>query len=339
MQDTLIKNEEPVGQSPNLAMARQQFSRIGLCAFAIMMISSVLQVLISFIGMSAWPDGNFPSWFIWVATFAPMYLGAVPLGLLIIRKLPCKVPEQHDPKPSQMVVAVLISFFMMYGGNLVGNIITGVLTSLFGMESYNPILSYAMDDSVFLKILFMVVLAPMIEEFIFRKMFIDRMLGYGEALAVVTSALMFGLFHGNLSQFFYASALGLVLGYVYIRTGKLRYSISLHMLVNFMGSVVSSAVTNNLDMDAIAALNPEDPASLAMMFSPQMLLYFAFSLLVFGLMIAGCITLILYRKKVYFNRSETDLPKGTRFKTVFLNVGMILMFIACLISILMMFFQ
>ena len=67
-----------------------------------------------------------------------------------------------------------------------------------------------------------------LEEFIFRKMVIDRIWQYGEKIAVVTSALIFALFHINLFQFFYALGIGLIFAYVYLRTGKLRYTIIMH---------------------------------------------------------------------------------------------------------------
>jgi uncharacterized membrane protein len=52
------------------------------------------------------------------------------------------------------------------------------------------------------------------------------------------SALLFGLFHGSLNQLCYAFLLGLVFGYVYIRTGKLRYTIMLHIGINSLSTVL-----------------------------------------------------------------------------------------------------
>ena len=59
---------------------------------------------------------------------------------------------------------------------------------------------------------------------------------------------MFGLFHLNLFQFFYAFGLGLMFGYVYMRTSQLRYSIVMHMIINFNGSVLApwGAITSGL---------------------------------------------------------------------------------------------
>ena len=62
---------------------------------------------------------------------------------------------------------------------------------------------------------------------------------------------MFGLFHGNFGQFFYAFAVGSVFAYVALRTGGIRYTVVLHFLVNFFGMTVSLAVDGNLLLTAL----------------------------------------------------------------------------------------
>ena len=263
----------------------------------------------------------------WLLTFAPLYLIAVPIGLLLLRKVPAKPLEKHDLKPSRYIVTVIICIFMMYAGNILGTIITALLQLLPGVSAGNPILGYAIDNALLPKVLFMVILAPVIEEYIFRKQLIDRMHIYGEKLAVVTSALMFGLFHGNLSQFFYAFALGLVFGYVYLKTGKLRYSIGLHMLINLLGSVVGPfflekvAVVDTMENMDLAALEPV---------MPWLIAFGAYVLVLIGLAIAGLVLLCLNKRKVSFAPAEMELPKGTRIKTAYVNAGMILLTIGCM---------
>jgi len=170
-------------------------------------------------------------------------------------------------------------------------------------------------------------LAPVIEEYIFRKQLIDRMHIYGEKLAVVTSALMFGLFHGNLSQLFYAFALGLVFGYVYLKTGRLQYSIGLHMLINCLGSVIGPlfvekiAVLDTLETFSMTALKP---------ILPWLISFGVYVLVLIGLAVAGLVLLCINKRQVSFGLAEMELPKRSRTKTVYLNGGMILLIIGCL---------
>ena len=310
----------------NLNEAKKHFSRLGLGTFVILGLGSIVQILAMGVVDTVWPQWMENSWGMWLITFAPLYLIAVPVGLLLLRKVPAKPLEKHDLKPGRYIVSAIICIFMMYAGNILGTIITALLQLLPGISAGNPILGFATDDALLPKVLFMVILAPVIEEYIFRKQLIDRMHIYGEKLAVITSALMFGLFHGNLSQLFYAFALGLVFGYVYLKTGKLRYSIGLHMLINFIGSVVGPffleklAVLDTMETMDLAALEP---------ILPWLLGFGAYVLVLIGFAITGLVLLCINKRRVSFAPAELELPKESRFRTVYLNVGMILLILGC----------
>ena len=310
----------------DLKETKKHFSRLGLSAFVILGLGTAVQILAMGVANNVWPQWLENSWGMWLLTFAPLYLIAVPVGLLLLRKVPVKPLEKHDLKLGRYLVTAIICIFMMYAGNILGSIITALLQLLPGIAAGNPILGYATDNALLPKILFMVILAPMIEEYIFRKQLIDRMHVYGEKLAVITSALMFGLFHGNLSQLFYAFALGLVFGYVYLKTGKLRYSIGLHMLINFIGSVVGPfflekiAVLNTMETLDMTALEP---------IMPWLIGFGAYVLVLVGLAITGLVLLCINKRRVSFATAELELPKESRFKTVYVNVGMILLILGC----------
>lgn len=319
----------------DLKIVRKQFSQLGMGVFAIQGVSFVIQLIIVIVLEFIYPDGGKPSWLVWLCTFVPQYLIAVPIGLLIIRKAPVAPREGYNLKFSQIFTVAIICIFMMHAGNIVGKIVIVLLQTLLGITSVNPTVFYTMDSSVWLKILFAGILAPIIEEYIYRKQMIDRMNIYGEKLAVVTSALMFGLVHGNLSQLFYAFTLGLVFGYVYLKTGKLRYTVGLHMLINFRGIVVSSLL-RNMDFSMLETLRISDPAAWNALLSPQLVLFGAYILCLIGFTIAGLVLLYVKRRSICFAMAEQELPKGTKFKTVYLNIGMILFAATCLISIILM---
>ena len=187
----------------------------------------------------------------------------------------------------------------------------------------------------FIGIVFMVILAPLIEEFIFRKTFIDRMRPYGEKLAVVTSAAMFGLFHGNLSQMFYAFSLGLVFGWVYLRTGRLRYTVGLHMLINFFGGVVSVELTKWAGdaLEKLESLDAGDLAQLSGLLTPGVIALLLYSAVLMGCAVAGLVLLIVKGRRVRFEPTPSELPRAQRFGTAWLNVGMILFVALCLLSV------
>lgn len=73
------------------------------------------------------------------------------------------------------------------------------------------------------------------EELLFRGMIISNLKPYGKGMAVLVSALLFGLMHTNLSQLLYATAAGVVLGAVYVMTNSLW----LCMLIHFFNNLFS----------------------------------------------------------------------------------------------------
>ncbi len=315
----------------DLTAAKKHFSKLGLGTFAILAAGTAAQILLMGVMNAVWPQWPEQPWGMWLVTFAPLYLIAVPIGLLILRKAPAKVRDKHSMKPGQCVVAAIICIFMMYAGNILGIVVTALLQLIPGVFAGNPIMNYAADTSVLPKVLFMVILAPMIEEYIFRKQLIDRMHVYGEKLAVFTSALMFGLFHGNLSQLFYAFALGLVFGYVYLKTGRLRYSIGLHMFINFLGSVAGP-----LFLEKIAALETVETLDMAAIgpVLPWLVGFVVYALALFGLSIAGLVLLCIHKRRISFDQAELELPAESRLKTVYANAGMILLIVGCVVMIL-----
>lgn len=77
------------------------------------------------------------------------------------------------------------------------------------------------------------------EELLFRGLLISNIRPYSEKGAIIISALAFGLMHQNLIQTVYATAAGLALGYVYVKTRSLWSVIIIHFANNFV-SVVQS---------------------------------------------------------------------------------------------------
>lgn len=320
----------------NLKAARRQFAVLGWAVFAILAVTVAGQFAAEALTWVLWPQGDGPGWLLWACSFVPLYLLAVPAGLLILRRVPAAPPPVQSLRPGQCAAAGFISIFAMYAGNLLGTLVLTLLQALLGRAAVNPILTFALDDAVGLRVLVMAVLAPLIEEYLFRRQLIDRMRPYGEKLAVAVSALVFGLFHGNLSQFFYAFALGLVFGYLYLRTGRLRYSAALHIFINTLGGVVAPALLGGIDAEALQTLDPNDWEAVAALI-PQLVPLLLYALAMVAASLAGLVLFCIQAQKLHFSPAPQQLPRGARAKTVFLNPGMLLFIAGTLILIAMTF--
>ena len=75
--------------------------------------------------------------------------------------------------------------------------------------------------------------APIAEEILFRGLLLRSMEPYGKKFAIFASALLFGLYHGNIIQIPFAFCVGLVLGYVTVEHNMV-WAIVLHMFNNLI---------------------------------------------------------------------------------------------------------
>lgn len=320
----------------DLKFTRKLFSRIGFALSVILFVAFVAQLLCIIVPKLIWGEDNWfstSSWGFWISSFAPIYLFAIPSGLLIMRKIPAAAPEEHKLGIGKFLLLLPIAFFVMYSGNIIGNMLSALLS---GGQAENALLDYAMDNNP-LKIIVMAVLAPILEELVFRKQLIDRTKQYGEKLTVFLSAFTFGLLHQNLFQFFYAFGIGLIFAYVYLRTGRLRYTILMHSIINFMGSVVAPWILSIVDLEAISNITTATTNDEIMALLPQILpgliiyMLYAFSLL--ALAVTGLVLLIVFSKKIIWKTAESQLPQGEGVKTVYINAGMILYIVLCAVFI------
>ena len=171
-------------------------------------------------------------------TYVPQLL-ALLIFWLIIRLIP-----KGESGSSQFSFGWLFQVFLMgYGVSTVLNVIGTVLNKSTGGTDFVGEISSMISTGLVVTFLIPVVIGPILEELIFRKLLIDRIRRFGEWNAVLFSALAFGLFHMNLPQFCYAASVGLMLGYVYVKTGRILYTIIMHILLNSASSLIVLATT------------------------------------------------------------------------------------------------
>lgn len=90
------------------------------------------------------------------------------------------------------------------------------------------------------------VVPAFVEEFLFRGVVLSNLLPYGRTVAILGSALLFGMMHQNMEQLLYATAAGVVLGWIYVETDSIWPCVLLHLCNNFR-SVLQTALIERLD--------------------------------------------------------------------------------------------
>lgn len=261
------------------------------------------------------------------------------------------IPEKKKMPFGKWFLILLCGYFFAIMGNIVGTVVNGALLMPFGYNFNNinqsmEIMKSMSNLSGFIfELLTVGIMGPVMEELLFRKMFIDNYSKYGMGAAILASAVSFGLFHGNFSQFFMATALGILFGYVYSLTGNIMYTIAMHVTINVynvitgfatlafydeefnekLNNIVSEFMTNqDLEayLNAINNLIENEPTAVIGMFVTS-----AVSIIEV-LLILVCLILVIcnIRKFLRFRKTLYLGEKGAKTYAM-LNVGMIICYV------------
>uniref|UniRef100_UPI004055D042 CPBP family intramembrane glutamic endopeptidase n=1 Tax=Acetatifactor sp. TaxID=1872090 RepID=UPI004055D042 len=280
-----------------------------------------------------------------LATMLPMYAIAYPAFFLMMKQIPSQsTGEAKKMKFSQMFVAFLILYAGIYLSNIIGNIITAIIGIFKQGTVTNVMMELTGSINPIVNFLIVVICAPIMEELLFRKTLMDRTAAYGEGVSVVLSGLLFSLFHGNLNQFVYTFFMGAFFGFIYIKTRNIVYPIILHMIANFMGSVVSSLLlkfSGLYEIDAaVATVSTEaELMNVVAEHAVGLIIFFVYALCLIAFVIAGIVLFFVNRKKFSLQAGEITIQKGKRFLTIICNLGMGLFCIFWLINIVVQLFQ
>ena len=317
---------------------KKHFSLLGLMYFLGALIIIGVQVAVSMLVLAFAPSLLDNPNLSLLVSMLPTYTIAFPLTSLLIHQIPGVQMKKHNMKPAQLLGAFAISYALMYLSNLAGQFFTNIIGIIKGSPVDDAIADLVSELNPLTAFFVMVLLAPALEEWIFRKLLVDRTIRYGEGTAIFLSGLMFGLFHGNLNQFVYTFLVGAFWAFIYVKTGRLRYTIYLHMALNFMGSIGSLFF-----LGAISTLEGGSSAMNGFHFLLGMLIPLAivipYLIVVFGLVISGIVLLVTNWKRFRLIPAELFIPKEKRFSVIFLNAGMILYVLFWIIQIVLQLFM
>lgn len=221
-----------------LKSMRRGCTRIGFALLGYLAAAYLCVYVLELLVYWFWPEGLLDMNFLMVLSDVSTYGVGALIFWLILEPLPTAAVPQRSMTPVRFSKLLIEAIGVMYSASLLTSLIIAVISVLTGQELTN-ILSDTVDTmSVGSMFFFTVIVAPICEELIFRGILFRRLLPMGQKFAIVISALAFGLYHCNLYQFFYATAIGLLFGCIVAKTGRIRYTIVLHAVLNFLGSVL-----------------------------------------------------------------------------------------------------
>ena len=181
------------------------------------------------------------------------YLLAVAIGLtaLLLWKKPSYIRHTICQKGKPMSVAAFFALLTLtMSAQLVGQVVNlGLygLLELFGLDGAAlEGLASADTDSVSMFV-YMGIVAPITEELLFRGLVLRSIAPHSKKLAVIGSAILFGLYHANPIQTPYAIIVGLVLGYVALEYHVI-WAMAFHMFNNLVFAMLLPEALSSLPL-------------------------------------------------------------------------------------------
>ena len=147
------------------------------------------------------------------------------------------VPNNRAPLSKYVYVAVISIVFSLALNNIV------LLSDLAEYSiAYQEAAEALYAPSLIVQILCLGIVTPIMEEYIFRGLIFKRLRNrLPVARAIISSALFFGIYHGNLVQMIYGTLSGILLAYLYEKYGSLKAPILAHMLMNTVACILTEA--------------------------------------------------------------------------------------------------
>lgn len=249
-----------------------------------------------------------------------IFLNVIPItaGLLVL-KFPLKSGIKNIYAKPRYFGRALGMFPAGYGAAIAMQIVTLLLAALFRNTAVSD--SFTATENMFtttdtasavITFVHTVVLAPLFEEFWFRGLVLNSLKPYGNGFAIFVSAMLFGITHANLAQFFYATTIGIILGYVAVQTGSVVTTTVMHAMFNGIAGITSLFQVNpevgKYMLNAEKGLEPEmTPAVSAFMLWTLAVLIFAFV----GFIMA--IVKLVRIKRYRVPKIQTEMSAKTRW--------------------------
>ena len=241
----------------DVADARLHTAIIGLAIAAVFLLSAIAQTLLHTYFSIAYPALTENDWYSWAISLLPMYLLGMPIAYLLLRTIPANAPQKQSLHPLMWFGFFALCFCLSLVANLIGQMVSLWFAERIGadVEIQNELANQTVSVSFASNLLFVGILGPIFEELFYRKAIIDRLQRYGDLPAILLSGMAFGLIHGNFNQLFYTTVVGMLLGYIYLRTGSVLYTISIHIAYNLIGGVFSTELMRRVGENGLPAID------------------------------------------------------------------------------------
>lgn len=182
------------------------------------------------------------------------------LGVLVIYLFRRKQLFSYDmvyeakPLPQKIFFRLLCGFM---GLQLVFSFVSALLENIFNLFGYSiteQIEAATSSSTTVSMFLYVAIGAPIVEELVFRGALLRSLEKYGKTFAIVVSSILFGIYHGNITQGLFAFSIGLIFSYVTIEY-SIKWAIAMHMINNLVFGEVLTVLLQSFPEEVQAGVS------------------------------------------------------------------------------------
>lgn len=166
-------------------------------------------------------------------------LATLPSARPVLREAKKRMALSHlrRERPRNYIIALLVSCCAVLGLNLLFDL-TGIIDN---SAAYQAVAAGQLSASLAVGLICYGIISPLAEELVFRGIVYNELKrSYRLPLAMLISALLFGLYHMNPVQGGYGFIMGLLLAYLYEYFGSFLWPVLVHMLANSLAYILSN---------------------------------------------------------------------------------------------------
>ena len=155
--------------------------------------------------------------------------------------IPLSAPQNKKYAGMLIIIGLALSFVGSWTSGLIQTFFQSVFNITFTMDEYDIPTSAI---GIFLYCFRSILIPCVVEELAMRGIVLQSLRKYGDKFAIIATAFVFAMLHGNLVQMPAAFIAGLGFGYAAIATGSIWTSVAIHFLNNLVSTVLSLYVDN-----------------------------------------------------------------------------------------------
>ena len=236
--ESMIAEQSDACREPKMADGQNKSKALGMVALGIALMFGVYWLYAYFLQDRI----ELPAGVEKMLGLASLYVVGLGLFMLMIKGIPSgqgacsNFPGSQQERGKLSRKQLVLCFLLQFSAIMIMSVLVNILGA-FGVEIATAEINAVSPYMLFMLLVF----NPIAEEFVFRKLFADKLLKYGERFYVFVSAFCFAIVHGvslGIPQVIYTFILGLIWGYVMAKTGDFKLVVLLHALSNLFGGVL-----------------------------------------------------------------------------------------------------